>query len=67
MNPMDIAALAVVTRQAYAQQQAGFAVMRLAMDNAQTQAQGVAQLAHTVDARQLAALTGIGQHLDITI
>ncbi len=66
MNPMDIAALSVVTRQAYAQQQAGFAVMRLAMDNAHTQAQGVVQLA-TVEARQLAALTGIGQRLDITL
>ena len=67
MDAMDIAALSVVTRQAYAQQQASFTVMRMAMDSAQSQAQGLAEMAQSVDAQQLAQLTGVGQKLDITL
>lgn len=67
MDVMDIAALSVVTRQAYAQQQASYAVMRMALDGAQSQAQGLAEMAQTVNTRQLAQLTGVGQKLDITL
>lgn len=67
MNAMDIAALATVTRQAYARQQSAYAVMRMALDGVRGQAQGIAQMAQTVDAQKLAQLTGVGQKLDITL
>jgi hypothetical protein len=68
MDSMDIAALAVTTRQQYTLQQASVAVMKMAMDSSSQNTEGLVQLLSGGESsRQTAMQTGIGINLDIAL
>ena len=65
---MDIAAISVITKQQYVQQQASIAVLRLAMESASQNAVGLQLLlGSNGTAAAFAQQTGVGMKLDITV